>query len=55
MELHDMMRLRNADCRIADYRNAVYRNADYRNAGLEPHDMLNWSRMTTGEWSTGAA
>jgi uncharacterized protein YjbI with pentapeptide repeats len=44
MELHDMMRLRNADCRNADYH-----NADYHNAGLEPNDMPNWSRMTTGD------
>jgi hypothetical protein len=41
---NDMMQLRNTDCRIADY----------QNAGLEPHDMPNWSCMTTGDWSTGA-
>jgi hypothetical protein len=57
-----MMRLSNDDCRNADYRyrkadyrDADYCNADYRNAGLEPHDMPDWSRMKTGDWSTGAA
>jgi uncharacterized protein YjbI with pentapeptide repeats len=49
MKPHTMMRLRNADCHNADYHNADYHNADYRNARLEPHDMLNWSRMTTGD------
>jgi hypothetical protein len=57
LQPHDKMRLRNADCRNDDYwyRNADYCNTDYRKAGLGPHDMPDWSRMTNGDWSTGAA